>query len=59
MDANSTIMDANSTIWTPTGQYGRQQLMSFRENSPKSFQKGEKFVKKNVKKSKNSPFLVC
>jgi hypothetical protein len=28
-------MTANSTIWTPTAQYGRQQLMSFRGNSPK------------------------
>ncbi len=31
--------------------------MSFRENSPKSRQNGQKFVKKDVKKSNNSQFL--
>jgi hypothetical protein len=44
-------MDANSTVWT-------LNLMSFCGNSPKSLQNGEKFVKKGVKKSKNSPFFV-
>jgi hypothetical protein len=64
MDANSTMwtptanMDDNSTMWTPTAQYGRQQLMIFRGNSPKRRQNGEKFAKKDVKESKNSPFLV-
>ena len=64
MDANSTMwtptanMDDKSTMWTPTAQYGRQQLMIFRGNSPKSGQNGEKFAKKDVKESKNSPFLV-
>jgi hypothetical protein len=52
-------MDANSIIWTPTAQYGRQQLMSFRGNLPKSRQNGEKLVKKYViKEYKNCPFLV-
>jgi hypothetical protein len=51
-------MDANSTIWMPTAQYGRQQLISFRENLPKSRQNGEKFVKKDVKRVKNSSFFV-
>jgi hypothetical protein len=71
IDANSAILtpiarygrqqrnkDANGTIWTPTAPYGRQQLISFRGNSPKSRQNGEKFVKKDVKKSKNSLFFV-
>jgi hypothetical protein len=51
-------MDANSTIWTPTAQYGRQQLVSYRGNLTKSRQNGEKFMKKDVKKSKKCPFLV-
>jgi hypothetical protein len=64
MDANSTMwtptanMDDKSTMWTPTAQYGRQQLMIFRGNSPKICQNCEKFAKKDVKESKNSPFLV-
>jgi hypothetical protein len=49
-------MDANGTIWMPTAKYGRQQLKSFRGNSPKIHQNDEKFVKEDVKKSKNSPF---
>jgi hypothetical protein len=70
MDANSTIwtptaqygrpqhnMDANSTLWTSTAQYVHQQLISFRGNSPKSRKSGEKFVKKDVKKNKNSIFF--
>jgi hypothetical protein len=51
-------MDANNTLWTPTAQCGRQQLMSFRRNSPKSCQSGAKFVKKYAKKSKNSLVFV-
>jgi hypothetical protein len=51
-------MDANSTLWTPTAQCGRQQLMSFRGNSPKSRQSGAKFVMKYVKKSKNSLVFI-
>jgi hypothetical protein len=51
-------MDDNSTIWTPTAQYGRQQLLIFCGNSPKSRQNGEKFAKKDVTESINSPFLV-
>jgi hypothetical protein len=43
-------MDANSIIWTPTAQYGRQQPMSFRRNLPKSCQNSKKIVKKDVKK---------
>jgi hypothetical protein len=50
---------ANSTIWTPTAQYGcqqhnyeRQDLMCFRGNSPKSCQICEKFVKKDVNSEK-------
>jgi hypothetical protein len=36
----------------PTAKYGRQQNMSFRENSPKCRQNGEKFVKKGVERVK-------
>jgi hypothetical protein len=42
---------------TPTAQYGHQKLMSFSGNSLKSGQNGEKLIKKDVKKSKNCPFL--
>jgi hypothetical protein len=35
-----------------------KQLMSFRGNSLKSPQNDEKFMKKDVKKIKNSPFFV-
>jgi hypothetical protein len=52
-------VDANSTMWTPTAQYERQQLMIFRGTSPKSCQNCQKFAKKDLKESKNSPFLVC
>ena len=47
---NSTIASAGM----PTVQYGRQQLMSFRGNLPK----GKEFAGKDLKKRKNSPFLV-
>jgi hypothetical protein len=41
-----------------TTQYGRQKLMSFRRNLPKSCQNSEKFVKTEVKKRKNSPCSI-
>jgi hypothetical protein len=50
-------MDANSTIWTLTAHYGRQQLISFCGNSPKSRQNGENFVKKDKKRVKIPYFL--
>jgi hypothetical protein len=59
-------MDANSTLWTPTAHYGRQQhnmdanstigTPTTHEFSPKSRQSGEKFVQKNVKRVK-IPYL--
>jgi hypothetical protein len=55
--------NSTSTAGTHAAHYGRQQhnsqqLMSFHRNSPKIHQSGEKFVKKDVKKSKNSLFFV-
>jgi hypothetical protein len=41
----------------PTAQYKRQQLISFRGNSPKSRQNGEKCVEKDVKSVKILLFL--
>jgi hypothetical protein len=52
-------MGANITIWAPKAQYGRQQhnigrqqLMSFCGNLPKSHEIGKKFVKNYVKRVK-------
>jgi hypothetical protein len=39
---------ALASAGTPIAQYESQQLLSFRGNSPKSHQNGEKFVKKDV-----------
>jgi hypothetical protein len=43
---------------TPTAQHERQQLLSFRGNSQKSRQNGEKLVKKTLKVFFKSSFFV-
>jgi hypothetical protein len=50
-NSTSISRDANSTIWTSTTH------LRFHGNSPKSRQIGEKFVKKDEKRSKNSQFF--
>jgi hypothetical protein len=46
-----------ASTWTPTAQYERQQHISFRGNSPKSRQNGEKSGNKDVNRGKIPHFL--
>ncbi len=58
MDAKKTKVFRESSPKTHVFCENSPKTHVFSENLPKSLQKGEKFVKKDAKNSKNSPFFV-